>query len=122
MTVEVEARIMSESGSANGRVSLPGSRPSLPASGHRYQRRRWTVGPPQGVARGRFLVLDHEAHFKPASQRIGGWLDSGELLAPETVSRGFVPGAAFVEMMGGANFGKAIVDVVGGERAGVVLL
>ena len=63
----------------------------------------------RGAERGRFLVLDYAAQWEDALQQLGELVLGGELAAPETVTRGFDPGRAFCEMMGGANVGKAIV-------------
>ena len=63
----------------------------------------------RGAERGRFLVLDYAAQWEDALRQLGELVLGGELAAPETVTRGFDPGRAFCEMMGGANVGKAIV-------------
>lgn len=71
------------------------------------------------VERGRFLVLDHQSEFDAAVAQLSQWVTEGQLLAPQTIFAGFTPGEAFVEMMQGANIGKAVVEidgVAGGRR------
>jgi len=57
-----------------------------------------------------FIAFDHEDLRKDFQARVGGWLESGRLVNPETVSQGIeaVP-TAFTGMLTGANTGKAII-------------
>ena len=64
-----------------------------------------------GMSRARYLVLDHEAHFGHALSELIRLVAAGELVCRETVWHGGVGSAprAFIEMMAGANAGKALV-------------
>ena len=64
-----------------------------------------------GIQRERYLVLDHAEVFPQALAELCRMVASGELSARETLWAGGVADApnAFIEMMGGANLGKAIV-------------
>ena len=63
------------------------------------------------MERGRFLVLDYQAEWDAALAELAGLVLGGSIAAPETITRGFAPGDAFCDMMGGGNVGKAIVMV-----------
>eukprot|EP01062_Namystynia_karyoxenos_P051307 TRINITY_DN40222_c0_g1_i1.p1 TRINITY_DN40222_c0_g1~~TRINITY_DN40222_c0_g1_i1.p1 ORF type:complete len:423 (+),score=68.66 TRINITY_DN40222_c0_g1_i1:82-1269(+) len=65
----------------------------------------------RGVQRGRFLVLDYRDRWAEGMAHIARLMAEGVVRAPETVTPGFRPGDAFVGMMGGANIGKAVVDL-----------
>merc|ERR1711871_615804 len=67
------------------------------------------------VERGRFLVLDYEEKFPEALADLIGMIQRKTVRVPETITYGFAPHNAFIEMMGGSNIGKAIVDL---ERHG----
>ena len=58
------------------------------------------------------MALAHRQHFGTALRDLCRLLASGQLLAPQTTWDGGLASApcAFVEMMGGANLGKAIVS------------
>ena len=59
--------------------------------------------------RERFLVLDWQNHWEDALEELGGLILGGQIHAPESVTHGFDPGQAFVNMMAGKNRGKALV-------------
>ena len=63
--------------------------------------------------RHRFLVLDWQMHWEDAMSDLSELFMNGKIKAPETITRGFRPAAAFVNMMNGKNTGKAIVLVQG---------
>lgn len=64
-----------------------------------------------GITRERYLVLDHREGFAGALAEIFRMVAADELVCRETIWSGGVGSApaAFVEMMGGANAGKALV-------------
>ena len=64
------------------------------------------------MVRTRYLVLDHEEHFARALAELLRLVAAEELVSRETVWSGGVEAAptAFVEMMAGANAGKALVS------------
>jgi NADPH-dependent curcumin reductase CurA len=57
----------------------------------------------------------------PSQKEIQTWLAEGKLVAPQTITAGFRPSRAFVDMMAGGNLGKAVVDLTraGGDGAAV---
>ena len=65
----------------------------------------------QGAKRERFLVLDYQHQWGDGVADVHSRILDGEVQVPETTWHGFVPGVAFCEMMGGANIGKALVNV-----------
>jgi hypothetical protein len=57
-----------------------------------------------------FLVFDHIARNAEFTADVSGWLRDGRLVARETVVDGIEQAVeAFLEMLGGANFGKMVV-------------
>lgn len=60
-----------------------------------------------------FIVSDHEDLRSEFTDRVGAWLDRGELIYRETISHGFeaVPDA-FAGMLTGSNTGKAIIRLM----------
>ena len=65
----------------------------------------------QQVERFRYLVLDYEDHFEDAMTRLKMLCENGELIPLESVTEGFRPHEAFVDMMNGKNIGKAVVKI-----------
>ena len=63
------------------------------------------------ITRERYLVLDHQPHFGRALASLVQMVAAGELVSRETLWHGGIVNApaAFIEMMGGANAGKALV-------------
>lgn len=84
--------------------------PPLPPAVAQYASER-------GITRERYLVLRHQQHFPAALAALTRLLAAGQLQAPLALWKGGVGAAptAFVEMLRGANLGKALVAA--GEHA-----
>ena len=65
----------------------------------------------QQVERFRYLVLDYEDHFEDSLTRLKMLCKNGEVIPLESVTKGFRPHEAFVDMMNGKNIGKAVVKI-----------
>lgn len=59
-----------------------------------------------------FIVRDHEDLRAEFEERVSGWLRSGDLVAPRTITEGLDHAAeAFISMLAGGNTGKALVQI-----------
>jgi NADPH-dependent curcumin reductase CurA len=61
-----------------------------------------------------FIVFDFREHHAQAVTELSGWLAAGKLKYRETIAEGLrAAPAAFIGMLGGANFGKQLVRLGG---------
>lgn len=64
-----------------------------------------------------FIVSDHSDMRAELTEKVGGWLADGSLLAPETVVDGLERAPeAFIGMLAGANTGKIVVRIAAGSH------
>ena len=65
----------------------------------------------QRVERFRYLVLDYKDFFQDALNRLKLLCRDEKILPLESVTEGFRPHEAFVDMMSGKNIGKAVIKI-----------
>jgi NADPH-dependent curcumin reductase CurA len=60
-----------------------------------------------------FIVFDYAAQYRTARQRLAHWVQTGELIAPETVVTGTVSDfpATLLKLFRGENTGKLVLDL-----------